>query len=51
MGVPLPEPVVVTVAVKVTFCPNTDGFVEELTAVAVVAASTWCAVPTDALPT
>jgi hypothetical protein len=37
VGVPTP---LVTVAVNVTSCPNTEGFADELTAVAVAAAPT-----------
>ncbi len=40
VGVPPP---LVTVAVNVTLCPNTDGFTDALTAVVVVAAFTPCA--------
>jgi hypothetical protein len=37
VGVPAPGAETVTVAVKVTLCPKTDGLVPEATVVAVVA--------------
>jgi len=46
VGVPL---ALVTVAVNVTPCPNTDGLAEELTAVVVAAAVTVWAAPGDVL--
>jgi hypothetical protein len=46
VGVP---PALVTVAVYVTACPNTAGFTDATTAVAVAAGFTWCATPTDVL--
>src|SRR6266542_12438 len=42
-GVPLPGETALTLAVKVTGCPNVDGFAEAVTAVAVAAWLTWCA--------
>jgi hypothetical protein len=44
VGVPLPE---VTVAVNVTDWPNTDGFTDEATAVAVLPALTFCPPASD----
>jgi len=37
VGLPAPGAVTVTVAVKVTDCPNTDGFADELRLVLVLA--------------
>src|SRR5436190_3258483 len=42
LGVPAPGAVAVTVAVKVTDWPNTDGFAEDVTAVVVEAWLTTC---------
>lgn len=42
LGVPLPGEFAVTVAVKWTDCPLTEGFADELTAVAVSSAFTAC---------
>ena len=39
-GVPAPGAVTVTVAVKVTLCPKTDGFADDVTIVVVVAFAT-----------
>ena len=39
-GVPEPGAKAVTVAVKVTLCPNTDGFTDDVTAVLVLAGFT-----------
>jgi hypothetical protein len=42
VGLPAPGAVIVTVAVKVTLCPNTDGLAEEATLVVVFALlTTW----------
>src|SRR5690242_17075894 len=49
VGVPAPGAVTLTVAVKVTDCPITDGFALELTAV-VVAALFTVKVPLPLLP-
>ena len=49
VGVPAPGLKVLTVAVKVTLCPNTEAFVEEATVVVVCAFTTvWCTPPTGA---
>ena len=46
MGVPAPSATALTVAVKVTDWPNTDGLAEEETAVVVAAwFTTWAVVP------
>jgi hypothetical protein len=37
-----PAELSITVAVKVTDCPNTEGFADEVTAVVVLAAFTVC---------
>jgi hypothetical protein len=42
LGVPAPGNVALTVAVKVTDCPNTDGLDEEATAVLLLALLTVC---------
>jgi hypothetical protein len=42
VGVPLAAAVTLTVAVKLTFWPDTDGLTEELTNVLVVALVTVC---------
>src|SRR5438094_6081051 len=42
VGVPAPGAVAFTVAVKVTDCPNTDGFADELRLVDVAAWLTVC---------
>jgi len=42
VGVPAPGAVTVTVAVKVTDCPNTDGFAEDVRLVLVFALLTTC---------
>ena len=48
LGVPAPGATAVTVAVKVTACPTNEGFVEELTAVELLALFTvW---PPESVP-
>src|SRR5205085_1573882 len=42
VGVPAPGAVAVTVAVKVTLCPNTDGFTDDVRLVVVLAWLTTC---------
>ena|SRR5579884_1223411 len=42
VGVPAPGRLAVTVAVKVTLCPKTDGLADELTVVVVLAWFTVC---------
>jgi hypothetical protein len=42
VGVPAPPPVALTVAVNVTDCPETEGFTDEPTAVAVFALLIVC---------
>jgi len=49
VGVPVPGAVAVTVAVKVTDCPKTEGLTEELTAVVVLALLTVCVKLDEAL--
>src|SRR5438093_13600652 len=49
VGVPDPEPVSVTVAVKVTDWPEVDGFNEDVTAVAVDALPIVCVKVADVL--
>ena len=49
VGVPLPGDVALTVAVKVTLCPNTDGLAEEATRVVVLALLTVCVKVDEAL--
>src|SRR5438876_82957 len=51
LGLPaavVPGPATFTVAVKITDCPDDDGFAEELTAVVVFALLTVC--PPDKVP-
>jgi hypothetical protein len=50
LGVPAPGAVALTVAVKVTDCPKTDGFAEEPTAVVVFALLTVWVRGGDVLP-
>ena len=45
IGVPAPGAIAETVAVKVTDWPNTDGFADEVTVVAVFALFTTCGLP------
>jgi hypothetical protein len=46
VGVPAPGAVTVTVAVKVTLCPKTDGFAEDVRVVLVFALfTTWLTAP------
>ena len=49
VGVPLPGAAGATVAVKVTPCPNTDGFADEITTVVVLAMLTVCVSVLDVL--
>ena len=42
VGVPEPPPLTLTVAVKVTDWPNTDGLAEEVTVVVLLALATVC---------
>jgi hypothetical protein len=49
VGVPAPGAVTLSVAVKVTDCPNTDGFTLEVTAVVVSALFTVCGAPLEVL--
>ena len=50
VGVPEPGADAVTVAVKVTDCPNTDGFCELMTAVVLPPWFTVCVSVDDVLP-
>jgi hypothetical protein len=50
VGVPAPGATAVTVAVKVTDWPNTDGFGDAVSAVAVLAAPTVCVIAAEVLP-
>jgi len=45
VGVPVPGATAETVALKVTDCPNTDGFAVEVTAVVELALFTTCGLP------
>lgn len=47
--VPVPGATVLTVAVNVTDCPNTEGLAEDTTVVVVLAAFTTCDSETDVL--
>jgi len=49
VGVPLPAGFTVTVAVKVTGWPKTEGLAEELTVVVVAAMLTVCVTPAEVL--
>jgi hypothetical protein len=49
VGVPLPGAAGATVAVKVTPCPNAEGFPDEITAVVVLALFTVCVSVLDVL--
>jgi len=40
LGMPMPGAATLTVAVKLTFCPDTEGLTEELTTVRVLALAT-----------
>jgi hypothetical protein len=42
LGVPMPGAATLTVAVKLTFWPDTEGLTEELTSVVVLALATVC---------
>ena len=46
-GVPVPGAVALTVAVKVTLCPNTLGLDDDVSAVVVAACCTTCATAAD----
>ena len=50
VGVPAPEPVTLTVAVKVTDWPQTEGLTDEVTAVDVLALFTTCERTVEVLP-
>jgi hypothetical protein len=50
VAVPVPGATVLTVAVNVTDCPNTEGFTDDTTAVVVLAAFTTCDNEADVLP-
>jgi hypothetical protein len=50
VGVPLPGALTVTVAVKVTDCPDTDGLADELREVVVLALVTVWVSTADVLP-
>jgi hypothetical protein len=50
VGVPAPGETALTVAVKVTDWPNTDGFTDELTAVELLALLTVCVMAAEVLP-
>ena len=49
VGMPVPGAVAITVAVKVTDCPKTEGLIDELTAVVVLALLTVCVKVDEAL--
>ena len=49
VGVPVPGATALTVAVKVTDCPNTDGFTDEVTVVELLALFTVCGMAAEVL--
>jgi hypothetical protein len=49
VGVPAPGETALTVAVKVTDCPNSDGFTDEVTVVELLALSTVWVIAAEAL--
>ena len=49
VGVPTPGETALTVAVKVTDCPNTDGFTDEVTVVELLALFTVCVMAAEVL--
>ena len=50
VGVPAPGVTALTVAVKVTDWPNTDGFTDEVTVVELLALLTVCVMAAEVLP-
>ena len=50
VGVPAPGVTAATVPVKTTFCPETDGFCDDVTVVVVFALLTTCVSTADVLP-
>jgi hypothetical protein len=50
VGVPAPGATAVTIAVRVTDWPNTDGFRDEVSAVVVLAGPTVCVIADEVLP-
>ena len=49
LGVPEPGTTALTAAAKVTVCPNTDGFTDDVTVVELESLLTVCVIPADVL--